>query len=345
MQSTSFLRLKPWAIFKEMLPRYLKDWTISKVASQRIKSWFVFRPRSKIITFVLFMLIFNPHVLQYCSSIEVKQVIHFLIYWTSCKFVHAENCDHAEVTRVIQFRIYSTTHKLIRAANRGQALKSQCYSFYNLFSQRKFICAPNRRQALRIQVPFLLQKYLTSQKFIHAANRGQVLRSEDSFILECNQLSVNLSVQLIVNRSQALRSQGPFRLQFIPLPSNITMQLIIANRRGLNGHESIQLAHKFIRALFVAKLWEPMVIPFRCIYIREADRGQVLRSQRSFVLASVQLQLFSHGCSSLFIIVIGLVFMFSLWCVGWVGGLCAGRVFVCFCVGSSFGTQGEVSWL
>ena len=33
---------------------------------------------------------------------------------------------------------------------------------------------------------------------------------------------------------------------------------------------------------------------------------------------------------TLFIMVINLIFMFSLWCVGWVGGLCAGRVFMCF---------------
>lgn len=49
------------------MPGYLKDQTISKVLSQRVKSWFIWRPRSKPIIFVLFVLIFNPHVLQYCS--------------------------------------------------------------------------------------------------------------------------------------------------------------------------------------------------------------------------------------------------------------------------------------
>ena len=52
-----------------------------------------------------------------------------------------------------------------------------------------------------------------------------------------------------------------------------------------------------------------------------------------------------HACSSLFIIVINLIFMFSLWCVGWVGGLYAGRGFVCLCIQSSVGTRGGVDWL
>ena len=34
-------------------------------------------------------------------------------------------------------------------------------------------------------------------------------------------------------------------------------------------------------------------------------------------------------CSSLFVVVVGLIFVFPLWCVGWVGGLCANRGFVC----------------
>ena len=35
----------------------------------------------------------------------------------------------------------------------------------------------------------------------------------------------------------------------------------------------------------------------------------------------------SHECSSLFIIVINLIFMFSLWCIDWVGSLYANRIF------------------
>ena len=62
----------------------------------------------------------------------------------------------------------------------------------------------------------------------------------------------------------------------------------------------------------------------------------------SFALAYSRI---SHECSSLVIIVINLVFMFSLLCVDWVGGLYAGQVFVCFCVESSVGAQGEVGWL
>ena len=53
----------------------------------------------------------------------------------------------------------------------------------------------------------------------------------------------------------------------------------------------------------------------------------------------------SHECSSLFIIVINLIFMFSLWSVRWVGGLCANQIFMYFCIGSSVGTQGGVGWL
>ena len=41
--------------------------------------------------------------------------------------------------------------------------------------------------------------------------------------------------------------------------------------------------------------------------------------------------------SSLFIVVVDLFFVFSLWCVGW--------VFVCFCMKSSVGTRGGVCWL
>ena len=52
-----------------------------------------------------------------------------------------------------------------------------------------------------------------------------------------------------------------------------------------------------------------------------------------------------HECSSLSVIVIGLVSVFSLWCVGWVGSLRAGRVFVCFCVGGGVGARGGVGWL
>ena len=48
----------------------------------------------------------------------------------------------------------------------------------------------------------------------------------------------------------------------------------------------------------------------------------------SFTLAYSRI---SHECSSLFIIVIGLIFMFSLWCIDWVGSLCAGR-FLCVSV-------------
>ena len=47
----------------------------------------------------------------------------------------------------------------------------------------------------------------------------------------------------------------------------------------------------------------------------------------------------SHECSSLFIIVITLIFMFSLWCIDWVGSLYANRIFMYFCIGSSIGTR------
>ena len=52
----------------------------------------------------------------------------------------------------------------------------------------------------------------------------------------------------------------------------------------------------------------------------------------------------SHEYSSLFIIVINLIFMFSLWCIDWVGSLYANQIFMYFCIKSSIGTQGEVSY-
>ena len=59
----------------------------------------------------------------------------------------------------------------------------------------------------------------------------------------------------------------------------------------------------------------------------------------SFTLAFSRI---SHEYSSLFIIVINLIFMFSLWCMDWVGSLYANRFFLYFCIKSSIGTQGEV---
>ena len=47
----------------------------------------------------------------------------------------------------------------------------------------------------------------------------------------------------------------------------------------------------------------------------------------------------THEYSSLFIIVINLIFMFSLWCIDWVGSLYANRMFMYFCIKSSIGTQ------
>ena len=60
----------------------------------------------------------------------------------------------------------------------------------------------------------------------------------------------------------------------------------------------------------------------------------------SFTLAYSRI---SHEYSSLFIIVINLIFMFSLWCIDWVGSLYANRIFMYFCIKGSIGTQGEVS--
>ena len=67
------------------------------------------------------------------------------------------------------------------------------------------------------------------------------------------------------------------------------------------------------------------------------------RYRFSFTLAYSRI---SHEYSFLFIIVINLIFMFSLWCIDWVGSLYANRIFMYFfCIKSSIGTQGEVSWL
>ena len=47
----------------------------------------------------------------------------------------------------------------------------------------------------------------------------------------------------------------------------------------------------------------------------------------------------SHEYSSLFIIVINLIFLFSLWCIDWVGSLYANRNFMYFCIKSSMGPK------
>ena len=52
----------------------------------------------------------------------------------------------------------------------------------------------------------------------------------------------------------------------------------------------------------------------------------------SFTLAYSRI---SHKYSSLFIIVINLIFMFSFWCIDWVRGLYANRMFMYFCIKSS----------
>ena len=60
----------------------------------------------------------------------------------------------------------------------------------------------------------------------------------------------------------------------------------------------------------------------------------------SFTLAYSRI---SHKYSSLFSIVINLIFTFSLWCIDWVGSLYANRLFMYSCIKSSIGTQGEVA--
>ena len=59
----------------------------------------------------------------------------------------------------------------------------------------------------------------------------------------------------------------------------------------------------------------------------------------SFTLAHSRI---SHEYSSLFIVVINLIFMFSLWCIDCLGSLYTNRNFIYFCIKSSIGTQGEV---
>ena len=50
-----------------------------------------------------------------------------------------------------------------------------------------------------------------------------------------------------------------------------------------------------------------------------------------------------HGCSPLFVLVINLVFVFSLWCVGWVGAF-VWFVFLCISV-LGVGARGGIGWL
>ena len=66
-----------------------------------------------------------------------------------------------------------------------------------------------------------------------------------------------------------------------------------------------------------------------------ARRGSAI----SFHLLWHRISRISHEYS-LFIIVINLIFMFSLWCIDWDGSFYANRIFMYFCI--SIGTQGEV---
>ena len=61
-----------------------------------------------------------------------------------------------------------------------------------------------------------------------------------------------------------------------------------------------------------------------------------------FVFIYFKCSRISHEYSSLFIVVINLIFIFSLWCIDWVGSLYANRIFMYFFIKSSIGTQGEV---
>ena len=56
----------------------------------------------------------------------------------------------------------------------------------------------------------------------------------------------------------------------------------------------------------------------------------------SFTLAYSRI---SHEYSSLFIIVINLIFMFSFWCSDWLGSLYANQIFMYFCIKSSIGPR------
>ena len=44
-------------------------------------------------------------------------------------------------------------------------------------------------------------------------------------------------------------------------------------------------------------------------------------------------------------LIIILIFMFSLLCIDWVGSLYANQIFICLCIKSSIGTQGEIGRL
>ena len=98
---------------------------------------------------------------------------------------------------------------------------------------------------------------------------------------------------------------------------------------------------ELILVLFV-RLFDLRLFGFVCfLFLLVSGKGCGYNYWFLFIKAYSRI---SHEYSSL-LIVINLIFMFSLWCVGWVGGLCANRVFVCFRIKSSIGTQGEVGWL
>ena len=95
---------------------------------------------------------------------------------------------------------------------------------------------------------------------------------------------------------------------------------------------------------FAGRFWKIWILKYDFTVDRECGQTKACP-------AVVQLLVFiysgysriSHEYSSLFIIVIGLIFMFSLWCIDWVGSRYENRFFMYFSIKSSIGTQGEVS--
>ena len=124
-------------------------------------------------------------------------------------------------------------------------------------------------------------------------------------------------------------------------------------RKLINHHNRIDYSLDIMRQT-VCLVINPIIVDgyaslFNCtMAIRASDSGWGLticlwlgppwfNYRVSFTLSHSRI---SHEYLSLFIIMMNLIFIFSLWCIDWVGSLYVNRIFMFFCIKSYIGTQG-----
>ena len=88
------------------------------------------------------------------------------------------------------------------------------------------------------------------------------------------------------------------------------------------------------RRLLSRMIWY-FASPSTLLYSYRGDKGAIIDG-------SMHCSRISHKYSSLFIIVINLIFMFSLWCIDRFGAFMRTDIFMYFCIKGSIGTQDEV---